>query len=191
MPMITKLVGVVIYCEELSSINSHAHQLGGLWGHVNTLYLYLTQSRYKKYINHVTHRLSWAGNSIFHRKSEIFIISGNTGINCILMHKCFESSKIVLINMVKCLMISAKLATLCLPKLKVFCNKGYDAIISVCNVTNKILPRDSNYIVDVVMWPKFANFSISMRAVIITSILKEFDQKNQFFEGCCWGVEVQ
>ena len=68
-------------------------------------------------------------------------------------------------------MISAKLATLRLTKLEAFCNKGYDVITSVCNVTNKILPRDSNYIVDVVMWPKFANFSISMREVIITSIL--------------------
>ena len=48
-------------------------------------------------------------------------------------------------------MISAKLATLRLTKLEVFCNKGYDVITSVCNVTNKILPRDSNYIVDVVM----------------------------------------
>ena len=125
----------------------------GLFGaaHRNLAQLYLTQSRYKKYINHVTHRLSWADNSIFHRKSEIFVISGNTGINCILMHKFFESSKIVLINMVKFLMISAKLATLCLPKLKVFCNKGHDVITSVCNVTNKILPRGSNYIVDVVM----------------------------------------
>ena len=25
-----------------------------------------------------------------------------------------------------------------------------------------------------------------MRAVNITSILQGFDQKNQFFEGCCW-----
>ena len=30
---------------------------------------------------------------------------------------------------------------------------------------------DPNYIEDVVMWPKFGNFSISMREVIITSIL--------------------
>ena len=62
-------------------------------------------------------------------------------------------------------------ATLCLLKLKVFWNKGYDVIIFVHHVTNKYLSRDSNYIVDVVMWPKFGNFSISMREIIITSIL--------------------
>ena len=30
------------------------------------------------------------------------------------------------------------------------------------DVINKILSRDSNYIGDVVMWPKFSNCSISM-----------------------------
>ena len=73
--------------------------------------------------------------------------------------------------MVTILMMSAKMATPGLLKIKVFWNKGYDVIISVHDVTNKILSRDSNYIIDVVMWPKFGNCSISMRKVIITSIL--------------------
>ena len=73
--------------------------------------------------------------------------------------------------MVAILMMSAKMATLGLLKIKVFWNKGYDVIISVHDVTNKILSRDSNYIIDVVMWPKFGNSSISIREVIITSIL--------------------
>ena len=42
------------------------------------------------------------------------------------------------------LMMSAKLATLSLLKLKVFWNKGYDDIISVYDVTSEILSRDSN-----------------------------------------------
>ena len=67
-------------------------------------------------------------------------------------------------------MMSAKMAILALLKIKVFWNKRYDFIISVQDITNKILSRDSNYIVDVVMWPKFGNFSISMREVIITPI---------------------
>ena len=67
--------------------------------------------------------------------------------------------------------MSAKMASLGLLKIKVFWNKGYDVIISVHDVTNKILSRNSNYIVDVVMWPKFGNSSISMGEVIITSIL--------------------
>ena len=68
-------------------------------------------------------------------------------------------------------MISAKMATPGLLKTTVFWNKGYDAIVPAHDVTNKILLRDSNYIVDVVMWPKFGNSSISVREVIITSIL--------------------
>ena len=66
-------------------------------------------------------------------------------------------------------MMSAKMATAGLFKITVFWNKGYDNIIPV--VTNKTLSCDSNYIVDVFMWPKFGNSSISMREVIITSIL--------------------
>ena len=73
--------------------------------------------------------------------------------------------------MVKILMMSAKMATPGLLKIKVFWNKGYDVIISVHDVTNKILSRESNYTTDVVMRPKFGNCSISMRKVIISSIL--------------------
>ena len=83
-------------------------------------------------------------------------------------------------------MMSAKMATPGLLKITVFWNKGYDVIIPVDDVTNKILSRDSNYIVDVFMWPKFGNSSISMREVITTSILQGFDQKNHFFEGWSW-----
>ena len=79
--------------------------------------------------------------------------------------------EIFLINLVIILMMSAKMATPGLLKITVFWNKGYDVIISVDDVTNKILSRDSNYIVDVFMWPKFGNSSISMGEVITTSIL--------------------
>ena len=72
--------------------------------------------------------------------------------------------------MVELLMMSAKLATLGLLKIKVFWNKGYDVITPVCDVTNKILSHDSNYIVDVVIWPIFGNFSISMREVITSTL---------------------
>ena len=53
-------------------------------------------------------------------------------------------------------MMSTKTATPNFLKINVFWNKDYD-------VSNKILSRDSNYIVDVVMWPKFGKF----REVII------------------------
>ena len=68
-------------------------------------------------------------------------------------------------------MMSAKMATPGLLKITVFWNKGYDVIISVDDVTNKILSRDSNYIVDVFVWPKFGNSSVFMWEVITTSIL--------------------
>ena len=55
----------------------------------------------------------------------------------------------VLINTVTILMMSAKMDTAGLRKINVFLKKGYDVIISVNDVTNKTLSRDSNYIVDV------------------------------------------
>ena len=50
-------------------------------------------------------------------------------------------------------------------------NNGYDVKISAQDLTNKILSRNSDYNVDVVMWPKVGNSSISVKEVIITSIL--------------------
>ena len=72
--------------------------------------------------------------------------------------------------MVKILMMSAKVATLGLFKIKLLWNNGYDVIIPAHEVTKKILSSGSNYIVAAVMWPKFCNSSISMREVIIISI---------------------
>ena len=70
-------------------------------------------------------------------------------------------------------MMWIKMATLDLLQKNVFGNKGYDVIVFVHDVTNKILSHDSNDIVDVPMWPKFGNFgSISMRKVIITLIFR-------------------
>ena len=66
--------------------------------------------------------------------------------------------------------MSAKIVTLGLLKINVFLNKGYEVITSFYDVTKK-LSLDSNYIVHVVVWPRFGNLSISMREVIINSIL--------------------
>ena len=38
-------------------------------------------------------------------------------------------------------------------------------------MTSPKISRDSNYIVDVVMWPKFGYSSTSMREVIMTLVL--------------------
>ena len=81
-------------------------------------------------------------------------------------------------------MMPPKMANPGLVKIMVFSNKGYDVIIAVDDVTNKILSPDSNYIVNVLMRPRFGNWSISITEVITTSILLGLDQKNRFF----WGV---
>ena len=73
--------------------------------------------------------------------------------------------------MVTILMMSAKMATLGLLNIKVLRNKSYDVIISAYDVINKNLSRDSNFIVDLVMWPKFGNFRTSMRKVIVTLLI--------------------
>ena len=53
--------------------------------------------------------------------------------------------------MVTIFMMPAKNATLGVIRIKTFGNQDYDVAISVYDVTNEILSRDSNYIVDVVM----------------------------------------
>ena len=88
--------------------------------------------------------------------------------------------------MIALLLMSAKLAIPDILEIKLFLSKGYDVITSFHKVTKKILSRDSNYIVAVVMWPKFSNSSISIREVIITSFLQGYGQKNQFYEGWSW-----
>ena len=85
-----------------------------------------------------------------------------------------------MINLVIILMISGFL------KITVFWNKGYDVITPVDNVMRKKLSRDSIYIADEFMWPKFVNSSISMKEVITTSVLSGFDQKNRIFERWSW-----
>ena len=73
-------------------------------------------------------------------------------------------------DMVAILMMPAKLVTLGRLEIKLFWNKVYDVIISVHDVTNNVFSQDVNYIVDVVMWPKFGNYSISIEEVIKTLI---------------------
>ena len=84
-------------------------------------------------MNHVTHPLGSADINNF---------SPEIGKFCYI--------KIVLIKMATIMMMSAKMATQALLKIKVFQSKGYSILIHVHDVTNKLLSHDSNYIVDVV-----------------------------------------
>ena len=62
----------------------------------------------------------------FHQKSATFVISRNTNIDMhfntefLILLTLFESFKVVLMNMVAILMMSVKLATLVLLKIRVF-----------------------------------------------------------------------
>ena len=135
-------------------------------------------------MNHVTHPLSSADISNFSPEISKFCYINkymyrlNFDKKFPILLTFLESLKIV-IKKVTILMMSAKMATPGLLKIKVFWNKGDDIIIYVHDVTIKILSRNSKYIVDLVMWPKFGKSSISMREVIIISILEGFDQKSR------------
>ena len=128
-------------------------------------------------MNHVTQPLGSAGISIFSPEtSKLCYIKKyryrlHFDVQFTSLLNFFESLKIVLINMVATLMMSAKMSTLGLLKEKIFWNKGYDDIIYVQGVINKILSCDLYNIVDVVMRPKFGNSSIYMTEITIISIL--------------------
>ena len=140
-------------------------------------------------MNHVTHHLSFDYISNFSPElSKFWYVKKcmdrlHFDTNFLIFLTFLESLKIVLIKEVTILMISAKMASPGLLKMKIFWNKGYDVMIYVDGITSKILSLDSHYIVDVVMWPNFGNSSISTREVTIILNLEGFDQKNHFFEG--------
>ena len=62
-----------------------------------------------------------------------------------------ESTKVALVNMISIFTMSTKLATQSLVKIKWFGNEGYEIIIFVFDVTNKILSHESNVVVLVVI----------------------------------------
>ena len=68
--------------------------------------------------------------------------------------------------MVAIFITSAKMAIPGLLKILIFLNKGYDLIIYIHDVTNRILSRDLNHIVDAAMRQRFRNSSTFMREVI-------------------------
>ena len=83
-----------------------------------------------------------------------------------------------MINIVAILMISAKLATISLLQIKPFWNEGFVVITFAHDLNNKILLRDSNYIVDVALWPKFGNSSVEPREVIKTTLTSKWNFVN-------------
>ena len=76
-----------------------------------------------------------------------------------------------MIKMITFLMMSPKMATLDFLKIKLSSNKVYDVINLNHDVTSKILSNDSNYVLDLIIWPKFGDSSISVKEVLVTSFL--------------------
>ena len=85
--------------------------------------------------------------------------------------------------MVTILMMSAKMAILGYLKIRVFWNKGYDVIISVHDVTNRFLSRDSNYIIHVVMWSKFGNHHFCEKSYHNLNFIRIWPEEPFFLEG--------
>ena len=131
----------------------------------------------------ITWPTSWLLLTFFHRKSANFSISRNTGIDCILVQNFPESFKIILINLVIILIMSAKITTPGLLKITGFWNKGYDIIISIDDITNKILSRDSNYFADVFMWPQFGNWYFYERSYHNLNFIRIWPEKLCFLRG--------
>ena len=148
------------------SLKSVSHILQ--WWKLEQLYLIL--KRFEKHMNHVTHTLNSAEISIFLGEISNFCdaMKYRYRWNFNGWFLILSTLMVAFINLVAILMISVKLAILGLLKIKTFWNKGYSAIISVHEVTKKILWPDRNYIVNMVIWPKFVNSSISMKEVITT-----------------------
>ena len=99
----------------------------------------------------------------------------------------FEFSKVVLTNIVIILMVSAKLSTLGLLKMKVLWNKVYDVITPIHDITNKLLSRDSNCIVD--MWScdqGLVTLVFLWQKLSSPQICKDLTRKIIFLEGCSW-----
>ena len=78
------------------------------------------------------------------------------------------------------------MATQGLLKTTVFWNKGYDVINPVRDVTRD-LSRDSNYIVDVVMCPKFDNSRFLWEKSSQPQFYKDLTRKTAVFEGLSLG----
>ena len=84
--------------------------------------------------------------------------------------------------MVAVLMMPAKMATLDLFKIKVFWNKGYEVRTSIYDVINRNLSRNSNYIIDVAMWPKFGNFRLLWGKLSNLTLIQIFWNTKTFFK---------
>ena len=117
-----------------------------------------------KKINHVTHPMSSANISNFSTKITNFCYINKYryrfyfNIWLPILLSFLKSLKVFSINMVAILKITPKLVNLCLLEI----NKYHENLFFVYDVTNKILSRESNYILDSTpVWAK--TFELNVR----------------------------
>ena len=84
------------------------------------------------------------------------------------------------------LMMSAKMATPGFLKITVFWDKGYDVTIFVDDVTNKILSRDSNYIVDASCDQSLVTVAFLWEELSQPQFYKGLTRKIAFLGRCSW-----
>ena len=135
---------------------------------------------------HMTHPLSSPDISIFLQEiSKFWYIKKyryrfHLDRKFIILLTFLESLRIALINLVTILMMSTKMATQSLLKINIFWKNVHAVMISVHNITSKILSRDSNYNVNMAMWPKFGKCSIWVREISKPQIYKDLIRKAAF-----------
>ena len=78
-----------------------------------------------------------------------------------------------------------KMATLVLLKIKVFPSKDCDIIVFVDDVINRILSLDSDYVVDVVIWPNFGYYHFNERSCHNLNFMRIWPKISLF-----WGVAL-
>ena len=111
---------------------------------LGTLIPYLPYlKKIQKGIYHMVHPLSSVDLIIFYQKSATFVILGNADKDCILMHNfylfklCLSLQRLFQLKLIQFWWYQQN--WLGLLKIKIVWNKGYDTIIFVHDVTNKIL----------------------------------------------------
>ena len=132
-------------------------------------------------MNHVTQPLNFADISTFSPETSKFCYIKKyrhrlyVDTYFLILLTYFESLRIFLIKIVAILM-SAKMATLSLPKITVFWKKGYGVIIFV-HVTNQILLQEfdqKNHFSEGWSWIKFNNLELALGMALI---LQQCDKK--------------
>ena len=94
-----------------------------------------------------------------------------------------ESLRMVLINMVKFLMMPAKMATPGLLNINIFWKKAYDVIIFVHDVTNTISSRHSNIMYIWSCDPSLVTLAFLWEKLSYTQFYKDLSRKITFLRG--------